>query len=509
VTSVQEDQENNGDSAPSPRGKPSLLNGATWLLSAKTLAFAITTALPFLLVRRLPQTEYGYYKQLFVLLQSAMNYLPFGMNMSLFYFLPRVKKREERGNVILVVLIFYLCTTGFAGGCLIVHPAFVDDLFHSLPLTALGRQIGFVLIPYVIGSLFEIILVANDEIRSSAMIIVLMNILRTLLILGAVLIWGTIAAILCAVAISLVFQCIWLFTYLLRRFGRFWKHFRLQLLLAQLSYALPLGLAGLLWSLQMDLHNYFVSHYFNAAKFAIYSVGCFQLPLVGILGDSVGSVLIPRISHLQSENSIAEIVSLTAKAMRGLAAIYAPLFAFMFVTATPFITLLFRRDYIESVPIFRINLLMVLLAIVAVDPIVRAFMTERFWMMKLNIALFAAMVAILPAGIKWFGLAGAIACVVTVQYVARILITWRVSRLLGVGWKDMGQFRDLGKILIAASAAGICILFLLAPLAPVGALGSLVVCSFVFGAVYLGVLILLRVPTQSEIQWIRTWKGPF
>lgn len=501
---TQDDQNTSAVPLAENAGRSSLMVGASWLLAAKTLAFVITTALPLLLVRRLTQTEFGYYKQLFLLFQSAMNWLPFGMNMSLFYFLPRAKGRDEKANTIFGVLIFYSVTTSIAGACLILHPAFLQDLFHSQPLTNLGRQIGFTLVPYVITSLFESILVANSETRLSAIVIVGVNIARTLSIIAAALIWGTIGAILSSLSIFLVIQSVWLFSYLHSRFGKFWQHFRWHLLWAQLSYALPLGVAGLVWNLQMDLHNYFVSHYYDAALYAIYSIGCFQLPLVGILGDSVGSVLIPRVSSLQSTGSISEIVSLTMKAMRGLAAVYAPLFAFMFVAANQFIGVLFPR-YLASVPIFRINLLMVLLGIVAVDPIVRAFKTERFWMLKMNITLLVALIGALFLGITRFGLTGAIACVVIIQYTNRMLIVARVSRLLGVRWGDIRQLKDVGKILVAAAAAGLVIFLLLGPMARWGALASLMMCCIVFGAVYLVALVLLKVPAEPEIDWFRTW----
>lgn len=508
VVPAADDQEKNASPpllAATAHPGGSLMAGASWLLVAKTISFAITIALPLLLVRRLTQTEVGYYKQLFQILQSAVTLLPFGMNMSLFYFIPRAKGRDEKGNIILGVLIFYLFTSGIAGGCLIAYPGLLQQLFHSEPLTNLGRQIGFTLIPYVVTSLLEFILVANSETRLSAITIVIVNIGRTLSIIGAALFWGTIGAILTSLSIFLVFQSAWLFIYLIRRFGRFWKHFQWNSLWTQLSYALPLGGAGLLWGLQMDVHNYFVGHYYDAATFAIYSYGCFQLPLVGILGDSVGTVLIPRISSLQATNSISEIVSLTMKAMRGLASVYAPLFAFMFVTANQFITVLFTKRYLASVPIFRINLLMVLLAIVAVDPIVRAFKAERFWFLRLNVALLVVLVAALFLGITQFGLVWAIACVVVVQYANKMMIVWRVSRLLGVVWKDMGQLKDVGKTLLAAAAAGIIVFVLLRPMAPWGALASLSTCSVVFGAVYLVALLLLKVPTESEIGWLRTW----
>jgi len=91
--------------------------------------------------------------------------------------------------------------------------------------------------------------------------------------------------------------------YLAVRFPRFWRHWSWDLLRAQLAYALPLGAAGLLAIAQEDLHNYIVSHRFDAATYAIYAVGCMQIPLLLVFRDSVGSVMIARVSALRQEGA--------------------------------------------------------------------------------------------------------------------------------------------------------------------------------------------------------------
>jgi O-antigen/teichoic acid export membrane protein len=489
---------------PVAQPRTSLVAGASWLLASKICSFAVTSILPLILVRRLSQTEYGYYKQLFLILQTSQNLLPFGMNMSLFYFIPRAKTQAEKGNIVLSVVIFYLVTTGIAGGSLMVNPNLLQHLFHSAPVTVIGRQIGFAMVPYIVASLLEFILVANGDARLSAMASFAVNVARTILILAAALLWGTIGSILWSVLLLSLAQSAWLVTYLTSRFGKFWKSFRWNVLWSQLIYALPLGLAGLLWSLQVDVDNYFVSHYFDAAMFAVYATGCFDVPLVGMLSDSVGAVLIPRISVLQTTNAKKEIVSLTVKAMRALSFAYAPTFVFVFLAANQVITVLFRAEYLASVPIFRINLMMVLLAIVAVDPILRAFKSQHAWMLRMNIALLALLVVALYFGTTRFGLIGAVSCVIIVQYIARSLLVWRISRLLEVRWAELRPLRDVLKTLLVSAVAGLCIFPLLDPMQRWGALASVLICGTIFSAIYVFGLIVMKVPDDSEIQWFMT-----
>ena len=65
----------------------SLTARAFWLIFAKTLAFGFGFVLPLLLVRRLSQTEFGLYKQAFLVVGTASGILPLSFSMSAFYFL--------------------------------------------------------------------------------------------------------------------------------------------------------------------------------------------------------------------------------------------------------------------------------------------------------------------------------------------------------------------------------------------------------------------------------------
>ncbi len=194
--------------------------------------------------------------------------------------------------------------------------------------------------------MLEIVLIANGDARLAAVSGIAISTGRTLLILVAAFIWSTIDSILWSVFIVAVLQFVWLATYLATRFGNFWATFRWSGVWTQLVYALPLGLDGLLWALQVDIDNYFVNHYFSAAMFAVYANGCFDVPLVGMLSDSVGAVLIPRISALQDKNSMQDIIDITVKAIRGLAFAYAPIFVFVSVAANQVITVLFSEEYL-------------------------------------------------------------------------------------------------------------------------------------------------------------------
>src|SRR4030095_5020209 len=81
----------------------SLTIRTAWLMIAKTVGYAFSIALPLILVRRLDQNEFGLYKQVFLIVSSAVLVLPFGFHMSAYYYLPR--ERERKGQIVLNILL--------------------------------------------------------------------------------------------------------------------------------------------------------------------------------------------------------------------------------------------------------------------------------------------------------------------------------------------------------------------------------------------------------------------
>ena len=75
-----------------------------------------------------------------------------------------------------------------------------------------------------------------------------------------------------------------------------------------------------------DIHNYFVGHRFSDAEYAIYAYGCFEIPLIATLWESVTSVLIPRMSELELRGERAEMIRLKMRATQKLAFFFFPLY---------------------------------------------------------------------------------------------------------------------------------------------------------------------------------------
>ena len=483
---------------------PSLKTQSAWLLFAKIVGFVFSFLLPFLVVRFIAQENVGTYRQIFQIVMNAAAILPLGVGMSAYFYLSRDPAR--RASAVFNILIFNTLVGGLAFVVLMLFPQSIGLVFHNDEITRLAPIVGLVIWFWITGAFLETVAVANQEPRIATSFIILAQLTKSLLMVGAVMIFATVESIVYAALFQGIAQTFVLLVYLSSRFPRFWKTFNLGFLREQLAYALPYGVAGLLWTLQTDIHNYFVGYRFSAADYAVYAYGCFQLPLVTMLSESVSAVLIPRMSTLQAAGDKREMIRLTTRAMQKLAFFFLPIYVFLMITAQTFIVTLFTRNYQRAVPIFMINLTLMLVYVWISDPIVRAFQELGRYLLYLRVFVLIALVAALYFGIRNFDLNGMIAIVVVASVFEKIVSTALIARKLGVRAKDAAMLAGLGKTAVAALAAGVVTFVFYRWFEPaIGAFGTafaqntlgatkISVVDFVAGVIVLGACFVIFTP---------------
>lgn len=431
----------------------SLKSQSAWLLFAKIIGFGFSFLLPLLVVRYLSQEKIGLYRESFLVIVNAVAILPFGFSMSAYYFLSRETVR--RGAAICNILLFNAVIGGLACLALFFYPQIIGNIFQSDDLTRLVPKIGIVIWIWIFSTFLETVAIANQEARLATVFIIFAQFSKTFLMVGAVILFGTVESFIYAAMIQGVLQTAILFAYLNSRFPRFWNEFGLKFFIEQAIYVGPFGLAGILWILQNDVHNYFVGYKFSSAEFAIYAYGCFQLPLIGMLTESVTSVLIPRMSELQTTNDKREMIRITMRAMQKLAFFYFPIYIFLLITAQTFIITLFTADYLPSVPIFIINLTLLPFGILITDPIVRAYKEFGRFLLVLRIFILSGLVMALYFGLQYFGLSGIITIAVIAILTERVIAAIAVAYKLDFKRRDFALFENVGKTAVVSFIAGI------------------------------------------------------
>src|SRR5262245_11517185 len=266
----------------------SFIERAAWLTRANLLAFGLSFITPLVIVRVFDREEFGTYKQLFQILTTFMTALYLQVPMSAYYFMRR--EPDKRPQVAMNIVLFYLAIGLLAALAFAAYPAWISYIFHNPALDEHTPLLGVALTLSLMAANIEIFPLAVGDVRTASRFIVLAQISKSLIMICAAAIFGSLKAVLWGTIIQAVIQCAFMVGYIHYRIGplkvRPDQLFDWSLLKKQITNSLPQGDGGVAQGLGADLHNYFVSHYFSAASFAVYANGCFQPPLVSLMEGS-------------------------------------------------------------------------------------------------------------------------------------------------------------------------------------------------------------------------------
>jgi O-antigen/teichoic acid export membrane protein len=489
---------------PNPAPAPptdSFAKRTLWLSVARLISLALSFLLPFILVRKLSTAEFGLYKQAFQILQTALGLLGLQVSGGIYYFLPR--HPDKKAQVALNAVLFYTLVGAAVALWFALHPAWVTQVFQGDGLVPIIPLLGLTILLWLIASAFESVMIADHDVRRASVTAVLLQLTKTLLLIGAALWQGDIRTMVWAALLFGSLHCGLFLLYLYRRFGRFWWPLDGALFRAQLANALPFGIGAFAFSWQYDLHNYFVMHYFDAAGYAIYSTGCFQLPLLLVLLDATDTIMIPEIARLEKEGNYRRIIETWLGALRTLALCFVPACTLMFVLRRELIVGLYTDKLSAAVPIFAIALLNTLLLMNLTGSVMRAFEALKYYRIKLYLCLMPVTWCLLYAGVKLAGLAGVMLAVVLVRGLDVTLTVNRLAQCLGMTRRDWHYATPLLRIMAAAGAAGL-LTYAVKPLLPAWhPLATFLTGGLVFGMAYLPLALVSGAVTEPEKEQLR------
>ncbi|MGE5624344.1 MAG: lipopolysaccharide biosynthesis protein [Bacillota bacterium] len=487
----------------------SVFRPAFMLVSGRTLGFVVSFAIPVVLVRIFSQTEFGTYKQLFLIYTTLYGIGQLGMAESLYYFLPSAPA-DRGGYVTNAVLV--LALSGLAClGLLWINEKAVGRGFKNPQLVTYLPLIGTYLLLMLVTAVFEIVMITRKRHLFAFGAYALSDLVRSVLYLLPALLFRSLGALfLGALAFAAVrFGAVAL--YLRREFSEGLR-FDATLMKKHLAYALPFALAVSIETLQNNLHMYVVSYHFDAATFAIYSVGCLQIPLVEFMMTSTSSVMMVKMGEDLRDNRNEEALDLWLDTTRKLTLLFAPLVGVLVVTANKLIVLLFTSNYAASAPLFMLWSLSMLFAAIMTDSVLRVHADTRFLVVLNLLRLAVVALAIVPL-LSRFGLVGAVSVTLLATAVAKCAALARVTAILRCGFSHVLPWRNLLSILAIAAGAGLPCLLLESAL-QLPTLPGLLILGTLYALSY-GLLLWFCGPLSAGerrtiLQWLQvtgTWAG--
>jgi O-antigen/teichoic acid export membrane protein len=422
---------------------------AMLLVGGRAIGLVASFAIGIVLARIFAPAVFGTYKQFFLVYGTLYSLAQLGMAESLYYFVPRHPGRTGR----------YVCnaliTLAFAGvACLAALAAFKTQIAAQLSNTPLADYLvllGLFLTFNLMTTVLEIVLVSRKRHLTAALTYAGSDIGKTLLFVVPALAFASLHAVFVGATLFAAIRLVLMTAALWRKFG---QEFRIDVALwrQQLAYALPFALAVGVEVIQVNYHQYIVASQFDAATFAIYAVGCMQIPLVDLILSSTVNVLMVKMAEEGSDGRMA--VSLWHDTVCRLAFLLVPLTVFLLVVARELIVGLFTATYSASVPIFMVWALMILPNIFAVDSVLRVYAQTRF-LLVMNLVRLAFVAVLIGWFLSTFGLGGAVLVTLIATTVVKGLGVVRIARLLHVPVTEALPWARLGGMTIRAVAAAV------------------------------------------------------
>lgn len=428
----------------------SVFRPALLLMSGRTLAFAATFFIPMVLARIFDPALFGTYKQLFLIYSTVYLIAQLGMSTSLYYFLPQAA--HQAGRYVANSLLF-LGAAGLA--CLGVLIGVAPKVAHWLSNRELSGYlpwIGLYLLLMMLSSALEIVLVSRGQYFRASACYALSDLARAAAFLVPVLVFRQLGWLLKGAVLVAFLRALLTVFYFRREFRGGFTPDRV-LFKRQLAYALPFAAAVLVEIVQASLPQYAVSYLFDPATFAIFAVGCLQIPLVEFAAAPTSDVMMVKMQERLAEGRKPAVLAIWLDTTWKLALVFFPLVAFCVVAARQIIVLLFTARYAASVPIFMAWSTMTLLSTLQVDGVMRVFAQTRL-LLALNVMRLAIIAGLLKWSLGEFHLLGPVLVIVLATLAFKAAAMIRMMRLLDIGAAQLLPWGSLAALLCAAAGAG-------------------------------------------------------
>jgi O-antigen/teichoic acid export membrane protein len=305
----------------------------------------------------------------------------------------------------------------------------------------------------LMGTVLEITMISRKQYKTAAVTYVASDLFRAAFLVVPALITGSVAWALVGSLTFFVLRVCTIVGYFRSEFGT-GPRLDKQLLKEQWGYALPLALAGLVHVVQQNYHQLVVASHFDKITFAIYSVGCLQIPLVDFMATPASNVMMVRMTEDLRDGGLRRLLPIWHDTTRKLALMFFPFVGLLVVNAYHLIVLLFTNAYVQSVPIFMMWSLSILLAAFQTDGVMRVFAQMRclFW---INVTRLVLLFLLMGWFLSTFHLMGAVLITLLGMLLAKVMMLVRIRQVLETTTKELLPWKQLGGTLAAAMAAAV------------------------------------------------------
>lgn len=422
------------------------------LLLGRGAGFVFTFFIPLILVRVLEQSTFGAYKQYFLLATSAVPILALGIPYSLYYFVPG--EGEHRGRYLgsTMALLLPASTIALIAGA--VFGGTIADWMNSPTIAEVAPLLGIYVALSLVTQFAEDLAVVEQRPLTAGIVTFLSEALRSAALIGAAVLTESLVGIAWASVAYGIVRLVFVAGFGIGVYGTSIFRASWETAKVQLRYALPFGIAMILTTLATYLHQYYVSFVSTPADFAIYAVGCFQVPLVYLLYSAVADPALVRATEHYKARRFDAAADLYRNLLRLLQVGFIPGFVYVVLFAPDVVTVLFTADYLEAAPVLAVFSATFVLKGLGDHVVLRSFDDTRFILWADLAGLIVQAVLLVPLYTA-LGLVGVVTAFILGLAVTRIAGLVRAVELLGASFRSVIPLRALALAVALSLGCGL------------------------------------------------------
>lgn len=335
------------------KNKGSLGGDAVKLTVSKMIVLLITLVTGMLLSRFRTKYEYGTYSQLNMVITLFTTIFMMGIPNSLNFFLARAETKEERSHFLSVYYSISTLLSLVVGAVLVAAAPLIAGYFDNPLIKDFLYYLAVLPWTKIICASIENILVVYRKTN----FIMVFRWANSLALLGIIVLvqamnWTFGIYMILYVAVESFFSiCV----YIIARgcAGRLTISFDKELIKTILKFSIPLGLASMLGTLNIELDKFVIGGLMDTESLAVYTNASKEMP-VTIIASSITAVLLPQMARLFKRNEDKKAVDLWGNATYLSFTLIAFLSFALFVFAPEVMNILYSEKYLDGVSVFRI-----------------------------------------------------------------------------------------------------------------------------------------------------------
>jgi len=250
-----------------------------------------------------------------------------------------------------------------------------------------------------------------------------------------------------------------------------------KLLKDQLAFIIPLGLASTIIYFNTRISHLFISVNLGVTFLAIYTIGSYQVPIVGIVRSSVGDVIFPEVVQ-RNLKDLRQGLRLWQKKNLISCFISFPLFVIFFFYADIVIKTLFTKTYIEAIPLFKINMFFMVRQCFEMSIPLRSINKNKHFIMANSFVLGLNILLMFPL-FKLLGYLGPALAFLFSDVAQALYLAVLILKFYKIKIKDLQMW---GKVFKISGVALICL--------PILFLGQLFAINEIFRAIFFSICYL-------------------